>query len=227
MIVLYLETNFLMSLALGQDPLDLDVVAEAERNRALVLSVPMVCIMEAVSTIEQRLKKRISFKENLRLEIGQLERSVNSPLAMQFLEQLNQSSIVNDEYTNRTLYEFRQAVDRLNSVVRFVPFVGGSLRHSFASILIQSRYKGYEDLILPDNLIIHTILEDAKVHSSETKALLSRNSKDFGNEAVRKASEGSRCEILRGNKKASGVVPIAAEYMIRAYPFQLRAPAFR
>jgi len=53
--------------------------------------------MEAVSTIEQRLKKRISFRETLTLENGQLERNVNSPLARQLLEQLNQSSIVNLE----------------------------------------------------------------------------------------------------------------------------------
>jgi hypothetical protein len=59
-VILYLETNFLMSLALNQDPGDSALLEKAAQDRSLRLAIPQVCIMEAFATIrKQRPKTRL------------------------------------------------------------------------------------------------------------------------------------------------------------------------
>jgi len=102
-VILYLETNFLMSLALNQDPGDSALLEKAAQDRSLRLAIPQVCFMEAFATIRKRVEERATFQRLIKTEIKQLERSKTSPVARQLLDELNQSSITNDEYTNRIL----------------------------------------------------------------------------------------------------------------------------
>jgi rRNA-processing protein FCF1 len=190
-VILYLETNFLMSLALNQDSEASTLLEKAAQDKSLKLAIPQVCIMEAVSTIRRRVEERSSFQRRIRTEINQLERSKTSPVARQLLEELNQSSITNDVFTNRILDDFQQATDRLASIGEMFPVGRDSLKRSLANPLIKSKR---ERLVLPDNLIICNIIENALVHPSEIKAFLSGNHKDFGAEVVQKALKAAGIE---------------------------------
>ena len=191
MVILYLETNFLMSLALNQDPGDSALLEKAAQDRSLRLAIPQVRFMEAFATIRKRVEERATFQRLIKTEIKQLERSKTSPVARQLLDELNQSSITNDEYTNRILDDFQQATDRLAFLGEMFPFSRDSLKKSFAEPLIKSKR---ERLVLPDNFIICNIIENASVHPSEVKAFLSGYHRDFGTQVVRKALEAAGIE---------------------------------
>ncbi len=191
MVILYLETNFLMSLALNQDPDASALLEKAAQDRLLRLAIPQVCIMEAFATIRKRVEERATFQRCIKTEINQLKRSKTSPVARQLLDELNQSLITNDEYTNQILDDFQQATDRLASLGEMFPVGRDSLKKSFADTLIKSKREG---LVLPDNFIICNIIENASVHPSEVKAFLSGNHKDFGTQVVRKALEAAGIE---------------------------------
>jgi hypothetical protein len=77
--------------------------------------------MEAFATIRKRVEERATFQRRIETEINHLERSKTSPVARQLLDELNQSLITNDEYTNRILDDFQQATDRLASIGEMFP----------------------------------------------------------------------------------------------------------
>lgn len=191
MVILYLETNFLMSLALMQDPGASALLEKAAQDKSLRLAIPQVCIMEAIAAIRRKVEQRTNFQRRIETEINQLERSKTSPVARQLLDELNQSLITNDEYTNRILDDFQQATDRLASIGEMFPLGRDSLKKSFADTLIKSKR---ERLVLPDNIILCNIIENASVHRSEIKAFLSGNHKDFGAEVVQKALKAAGIE---------------------------------
>jgi len=62
---------------------------------------------------------------------------------------------------------------------------------SFADPLIKSKR---ERLVLPDNLILCNIIENASVHPSEVKVFLSGNHRDFGTHVVQKALKAAGIE---------------------------------
>ncbi len=191
MVILYLETNFLMSLALNQDPDASALLEKAAQDRLLRLAIPQVCIMEAFATIKKRVEERATFQRCIKTEINQLKRSKTSPVARQLLDELNQSLITNDEYTNRILDDFQEATDRLASLGELFPVGRDSLKKSFADPLIKSKR---ERLVLPDNFILCNIIENASVHPSEVKAFLSGNHRDFGTQVVQKALKAAGIE---------------------------------
>lgn len=180
-----------MSLALNQDPDAFALLEKAAQDRSLRLAIPQVCIMEAFATIRKRVEERATFQRRIETEINQLKRSKTSPVARQLLDELNQSLITNDEYTNQILDDFQQATDRLASLGEMFPVGRDSLMKSFAEPLIKSKR---ERLVLPDNFIICNIIENASVHPSEVKAFLSGNHRDFGTQVVRKALEAAGIE---------------------------------
>ena len=183
-----------MSLALNQDPDAFALLEKAAQDRSLKLAIPQVCFMEAFATIRNRVEESVTFQRHLEREVNQLERSTTSPVARQLLDELIQSMITNDEYINRILDDFQQATDRLASLGEMFPVGRDSLMKSFAEPLIKSKR---ERLVLPDNLIICNIIENASVHPSEVsevKAFLSGNHRDFGTPVVQKALKAAGIE---------------------------------
>ena len=209
MVILYLETNFLMSLALNQDPDASALLEKAAQDRSLRLAIPQVCIMEAFATIRKRVEERATFQRRIETEINQLERSKTSPVARQLLDELNQSLITNDEYTNRILDDFQQATDRLASLGEMFPVGRDSLMKSFADPLIKSKR---ERLVLPDNFIICNIIENASVTSFRGQSLSQWKPQRFWSTGSSKGAQGSRNrEILRRGEEFSWLVRVTAE----------------
>ncbi len=191
MVILYLETNFLISLAMNQDPGASALLEKAAQDQSLRLAIPQVCFMEAFATIRKRVEERATFQRLLEREVNQLERSNTSPVARQLLDELNQSMITNDVYINRILDDFQQATDRLASLGELFPVGRDSLKKSFADALVKSKR---ERLVLPDNFIICNIIENASVHPSEVKTFLSGNHRDFGTQIVQQALKAAGIE---------------------------------
>jgi hypothetical protein len=181
-VILYLETNFPMSVAMGRDP-----VAETlleELIPSFRLTIPSVCYMEALSAIRYESWIRESFRAELERQIIQLERNRTSPQARSLLTHLNPCLKAQDALLSDMKARFDQTLDRLSRKTEFIEL----------SVQIISTTLSADYLDDPtDNLIVCSIVDHARAHSAEEKAFLSGNSKDF------RRRDGSKGVPRRGN----------------------------
>jgi PIN domain len=182
--IVYIETNFLIGLTFGQDPHATALLDEAAGGAALRLVIPSICFMEATATIGTRIHERMALDRMLDSEKKQLERNQASLVAAQLLDQLDKASLTNGDYMERIKADFQDIVRRVRSIAQIIPITKATLKRGFASIIVEAKYK---DLILPDNLIIHCILDHAQRRRADAKALLSGNSTEFSRPAVQAA----------------------------------------
>lgn len=74
--VVYVETNFLMSIALGREARGSDLLAAV--STSVRVAIPSGCYMESFSAYEDERKRRHRFREELERQISQLRRDTTS-----------------------------------------------------------------------------------------------------------------------------------------------------
>lgn len=167
-LLLYIETNFLISHAAGRDAATESLVSDPSLGLRLV--IPGVCFMEAFSTLEGESGRHNRLIASLQSEIRQVERNVVSPNARALVNHLQRAlvearAILND-YSDR-LYRL---IGSLSSMAEIIETTSDVLRFSLGNELIDDP---------TDNLILSAILADAGSRPSEAKILLTENRKCF------------------------------------------------
>jgi hypothetical protein len=183
-VIVYIETNLLIGLTLGQEPEAVDLLDEAARKAELQLAIPSICLMEATATIKGRVHEWVELRRRIDAEMTQLERNRTSLVARQLFDRLSEARAASREYTERIMADFRGVVRRVGSSARMIHLTKSSLGRGFSSIIVEAKL---QDLILPDNLILHCILNDARRHPTGSKAFLSGNSLEFSRPGVQAA----------------------------------------
>ena len=169
MVILYVETNFLMSIATGRDS-QANTLLE-NPTASVQIAIPSICCMEALSALEDEVKRRNRFMNELNIQISQLRRDVTSSHAQSLLSHLEQSLIENEALLNDVETRLFQALDHLNTKVEIIPLNGDMLQASLDTHLLEKDPT--------DNLILHCILNHARLHTTDRKVFLSANVKEF------------------------------------------------
>lgn len=179
--ILYVETNFLMSIALGRD---------AEANNLLVtppasiqIAIPGVCCMESLSAFEAEQKRRYRFMGELNQQISQLKRDLTSVYARTLLSYLEQSQAENIGLKDDVARRLFLGLDNLATNAEIIPLTSDIIRESLNADLIADEPT--------DNLILHSILFHPRSHPTEVKVLLTDNTKDFANAAIREVLQNA------------------------------------
>ena len=175
-IIVYLETNFLMSVAMGREGQSEELLAAV--SESVHIAIPSSCYMESFSAFEDEQKRRNRFRDELERQIGQLRRDTTSGNAKELVNRLEQSRIANDELLNDVQARLFRLVERAASI--FEPIAEAP------SVI----YDAVTKMIIPDptdNLILHVILGHANRFPDATKAMLTENTRDFGSEDVQAA----------------------------------------
>jgi hypothetical protein len=180
-VIVYIETNLLIGLALGQEPEAANLLGEAARRTDLQLAIPSICLMEATATINSRVHDCVELRRRLQDESTQLKRNLTSAAARQLLKHLEDAQVACDGYIEDIMADFQDVIRKIGSTARMIPLVKSSLKGAFSSIVVEAKQK---DLILPDNLIIHCILDHARKNPAASKAFLSGNRLEFTRPAV-------------------------------------------
>jgi hypothetical protein len=167
-VVLYVETNFLMGVATGQEARGTDLLAAICADFRVVM--PSGCYMESFSTIEHQKKLRNLFRNELDQQITQLRRDITSTNATSLLNHLEQSRIANDKLMDDVLNRLFTFVDQARTLVDQLHPSPDILHDAVTNPIIADP---------TDNLILHTILADAHGRPGDTKALLTGNTRDF------------------------------------------------
>ncbi len=179
--LIYIETNFLMSYATGRDLATDRLIPDPPSTGRLVL--PSCCIMEALSAFEAERRRRDRFANGLEAEIGQIRANIVSPEAQSLGARLEIS-----------LADFRGITEEFKTrMLRVIDFLSlhAILIEPTASAIQASRSRDIVD-DPTDNLILACILAHAAEHPTEPKAFLSENSRCFSrNLDARAALDGA------------------------------------
>jgi hypothetical protein len=183
-VIVYIETNLLIGLTLGQEPEAADLLDEAARKADLQLAIPSICLMEATATIKARVLEGVELRRRLEIEMTQLRRNRTSAVAKRLLDRLSEASPASEKYTDGIMADFQEVVRQIRSTATMIPLTKPSLKRGFSSIIVEAKH---QKLILPDNLILHCILDHARRHPTASRAFLSGNSLEFSRPEVQAA----------------------------------------
>ncbi len=175
-VILYVETNYLMSVAMGREAKGDDLLAAISLEFRVV--IPSGCYMESFSAFEDEQKRRNWFKAELDKQIGQLRRDITSGNAASLLTTLEQSRIANDKLLNDVQVRLFSVVQQAAPVFDMLHPTHPIIHSATTNMLIADP---------TDNLILHTILDHAQANPAAQKALLTDNTKDFNTPHVTSA----------------------------------------
>ena len=169
-VILYIETNFLMTVAKGQDPQADNLLKSFPSSVQIV--IPSICCMEALSTLENELKYRKRFTKELDLQITQLKRDKTSLADKSLLYNLEESKIENQSLLNDLQTRLFDTLSQIATKTEMIELTADTLQESLATPRIEKDPT--------DNLILSCILAHANLHPTDTKVFLSANINEFG-----------------------------------------------
>ncbi|MHB1561149.1 MAG: PIN domain-containing protein [Isosphaeraceae bacterium] len=174
--IVYVETNVLMSVAMGREARGNDLLAAV--SASVRVAIPSGCYMESFSAFEDEQKRRNRFRAELEKQIAQLSRDTTSANARELLRRLEESRIANDELWNDVQTRLFRFVDQAAGILEPISQTPAVIQRAVTEMLIPDP---------TDNLILHSILDHANRFSGAAKAFLSENTRDFDTEDIRAA----------------------------------------
>ena len=169
MAILYIETNFLMSIATGREAEAIMLLRDLSSSVQLV--IPSICYMESLSALEDELKRQNYFKEQLSRQISETKRDVTSEQVASLSFHLEESLIYYRHRIDEIKFRLREAIYMLSQKAEMIVLNTEIIEASLNTTII-----GKDPT---DNLILHCILSHARLRPTETKVFLSGNVKEF------------------------------------------------
>ena len=179
--ILYVETNFLISIALGRDAEAGNLLLNPPAS--LQIAIPEVCFMESLSTLEGEQKRRFRFSNELNQQISQLRRDLTSASAQSLLSYLELSQKPNEDLLSDIKMRLFLALRNIATNSTTIPLSTEIILATFSNNLILKEPT--------DNLILQTILSHARSRPTEVKILLTGNIKDFTQPTVKEALQNA------------------------------------
>jgi len=173
-VILYVETNFLMSIAKGQDELAENLLHNTPTS--VHLAIPSICYVESLATLEQVDKHNQDFINRLDIQVNEAGRDKTSQNAKLIVNLLKQAKISFLERTNDITQRFYVAFNQLNRQAEIITLDTNIFQESSERNILEKH--------LIDKLILECIIHHVRLHVSETKVFLSSNSKEFGKREV-------------------------------------------
>ena len=172
---LYIETNFLMSYATGRDSKTTQIFEQCPINVERVL--PTCCLMEALATLEAEQKRYHRQIELYRQGVQEAERHVGLPGSTRLASHLR-------EVITHATTAFAGFRSRLFEIIdRFSDGSSVQLLNTNPGRLL-SGFEISESLDPTDQLILTTILDDARLYPAAAKILLTENRRCFFDDVV-------------------------------------------
>jgi hypothetical protein len=174
--ILYVETNFLISIATGRDPQAIAILDDSASPLHFV--VPGICFFECLTWMQGEVKRREALGRQWADLTGQLKRDLTSTHAQTLQSHLEQAILENDGLLKHIGDRLFDAIEKLARRADILPIHPKILENGRKETLIAD---------LTDNLIVHTILDHARSTPNSPKALLTENSTDFDQQDVKDA----------------------------------------
>lgn len=173
-VILYIETNFLMSIAKGQDEVAENLLQNIPTS--VRLAMPSICYVESLTTLSQENKYTQDFLNRLDIQISEASREKTSQNAKLLINFLKQTQVTFQERKNDIVLRFYIAFNQLASKAEMIVLNPGMIQESLQRNILEKH--------LMDKLIFERIIYHARLYADEIKAFLSNNYREFGKRKV-------------------------------------------
>lgn len=184
MIILCIETNFLMAVAKGQDLKAVDLLQDIPSSIRIV--IPDICYIESLATYKIYKRKRLDFQEEMDKQIKELNRDKTSDYGRLFMGNLGEARINNELLINDIQDRLFTTIDQLLNNSELINLNKSLIQNIAETTIFQTEAWLVKNDIM-DNIILQSILDHAQLYPQEDKAFISNNSKDFDKPEVRYA----------------------------------------
>jgi hypothetical protein len=173
-VIVYVETNFLIGIAKGQDSQAEELLQNIPSSVRLVM--PSICFVEAMTTLEQEQKYNQDFVHRLDIQVNEAGRVQTSQNAKLLVKSLKQSKLDFLERNNEIEQSFYTAFSQLLSKVAIITLSTDILQKCLSSNILEKH--------ILDRFVLECIIHHARLHDEERKVFISHNSKEFGRREV-------------------------------------------
>jgi len=186
--IVYVESNFVLELALEQEQYaSCDAIVTICESGEARLVIPAFCIAEPYETLGRRAIERGQLKISLANELKLLSRSQSYKSAVDTLQYVTEVLIGSGKEENRRLHE---AFERILKISEIVPLEQKLLAAA-------AKFQSDLDLKPPDSIVYASVLQHlATADVAINKCFLNRNSKDFDNPDIEAALNSHGCKLL-------------------------------
>ena len=176
-VILYIETNFLMSHSLGRDSSTDTILLDPQLD--IRLAIPSVCILEALTTFEGTRKRHNAQVVELERQVREIKRNKVFARVESLVDQLEQSVVDLGDIFNQSRTRLVEALEKLRTSAELIELSSTILNEGLNRPLINEP---------TDSLILASTLDHARLHESDEKIFLSENRRDFDHQAYPKAA---------------------------------------
>lgn len=187
--ILYVETNFVIELALRQEEYQAcrDLLSFVKVHSGVELALPAFCIGEAYEAGERKWAQRRQLHQNLLDEIAQIQRSKPFRERSKELRKLPGLLVESGEEQKRVLDGL---LKELLGIARVLPLD----RQTFARAV---EFQKTRDLKSQDSIVYASVITDLEAHSSKASCFVTKDRKDFfSNQDIQDELDGLGCKLL-------------------------------
>jgi len=179
MMIIYLETNSIMSIAKGRNKELEDFIyrrLDNLKSENLKFVIPSICLMETLMALEREEKRSESFFQTIRIEMNEAKRNQELIKSQSFVSFLESSLIDYDDILTDFRKRLFQILEYLNQHGELIEPRIKMLENTLSNPLITGKNSRRDDFIL------QVILDYAKNqnNSSIPQVFFSENTQDFG-----------------------------------------------
>lgn len=191
MIVVYVETNFVLELAFLQEEHEQcrSLLELANQRAGTDLVLPAFCVAEAYEAFERKRRQRLKLADELRGELGQLARSKAYAARRKDFVELTDLFKRSGEEQQRRL---DRVLDEVLAVARLLPLDRSTTRKG-------AEYRKTRDLGTQDAVVYASVIADLDEKKPPKSCFITRNPKDFVNPDIRDADLAERHCVLLTN----------------------------
>ena len=176
-VILYLETNFILAMAKGQNGFANNILQNSTED--LTIALPSICLMESLVAWENQQKRSQSFIQAAQIEINESQRNISSEEARSVTDFLQQSLISYEDLLFELDNRFDNVLETLKNRVELIEPKIENLQLTLREPSLSKKSERRDDFIL------QCILDHASSNPDKTQAFFSENSKQFGQPVVR------------------------------------------
>jgi hypothetical protein len=203
-IVVYVETNFILELTFLQEEHEQcrSLLRLAVQETGIELALPAFCVAEAYEAFERKRRHRLELADRLRGELGQLARSKTYAARRKDFVELTDLFRRSGEEQQRRL---DRVLDEVLGVTRLLPLERMTTRKAV-------EYRKTRDLGTQDALVYASVIEDLDAKKPPRSCFITRNPKDFANPDIRDGDLADRgCTLLTNFTAGVGHVRAAGD----------------
>jgi predicted nucleic acid-binding protein len=197
-VIVYVETNFVLQLALRQEEADAaDTILERAKQGIIKLVLPAFSLSEPYSTLTYRALERRAIYNSLMRQLALLSRS----------EPHQQTAAVLQQLLAMWRGLERREIDLLHSAITDMMSASRTIQTELGDIQRSANYRSLYDLSPQDGIILAAIVRDLDAQDqAEAKCFISTNIKDFGDPDIRAELKSFNCRYISKLADALGFI---------------------